>query len=362
MSDFKYLKDATYYEGLYDKHTVQECRDIIDRLKKTKFPEELANEPAKEKAKATAYFFHLPLFFIKGERYIKRKETINGWMDKDKEKDDFIEAQPAPTAYCPKCNQKMELMVNELDWHADDDDLRMLFMYRCEPCKEKKAFYSDGEQYVFERDFCPKCHKEWQQKHTKSKSKVTTKYNCSHCGHQDEDVLDLNFKSKTEEPNPNFEKDRAEFCLSEKDGEEYRRWKTYDYPQMVELVDEFEDRKKNKKIYDAVQNLKTLTIAELSDLLAEKLAESMFRGLTITNTEVNRDLIITFTVQDSKSGRTGGYSRSDLRKTIQKVIEGTNWKLMSEGITYKLGLLTGRLRGIDQEKVLVDELKDQIVS
>jgi len=32
---------------------------------------------------------------------------------------------------------------------------------------------------------------------------------------------------------------------------------------------------------------------------------------------------------------------------------------MSDGVSYKLGLLTGRLRGVDQEEVLVDEIKEE---
>lgn len=359
MIDFKYLRDKQYYEDIYDRHTIEQCRSIVTRLKNVKFPKKLESQPEKEKAKAIGYLFHLPLFFIKGERYVKRAETIENWMSRDRQRDDFVETHPAPTAYCPKCNKKMDLMVNELDWHLDDDNLRMLHMYRCESCQEKKAFYSDGEQYVFEKDLCPKCQKEWVQKRIRSKNKITTKYNCLACGYQDEDVLNLNFKPKEETVDPNFEKERVEFCLSEKEGEEYRRWKAYDYPQMVELVNEFEEREKNKKFYDAVQNLKKLNISELSDLLAENLAESDFRSLTITNTEISRDLIITFTVQDTKKGRDEYHSKTELKKSISVLLDGTNWRLMSDGITYKLGLLTGRLRGMDDEKEMVSTIKSE---
>lgn len=236
----------------------------------------------------------------------------------------------------------------------------MISMYRCDPCNEKKAFYSDGEPYVFDNDFCPKCHKEWNQKSVKSKDKVVTKYSCPNCGHTDEDVLDLNFKSKKEPPDTYFEKDRVEFCLSEKEGEEYRRWKTIDYPQMVEMIDDWNDKEKHKEVYEKAQNVKKLTIAELSDLLAEKLSADDFKGLVITNTEVTRDLIITFTVQDTKHGRDEGHSRSDLKKALTKMLDNTNWKLMSEGVSYKLGLLSGRIRGIDDQEVIYKELKEEL--
>jgi len=36
---------------------------------------------------------------------------------------------------------------------------------------------------------------------------------------------------------------------------------------------------------------------------------------------------------------------------------GTNWKLMSGGIDYKLGFLTGRLRGFKKEEDLLEMVK-----
>jgi hypothetical protein len=253
----------------------------------------------------------------------------------------------------------MKLMVDELNEDIDNN-LRMIFMYRCEPCNEKKAFYNDGEPYVFKNDFCPKCHKEWEKKYIKSKTKVVTKYSCPNCGNNDEYVLDLIEKPKEEPTDPDFERDRAMFCLSEKEGEEYRRYSISDLPQMKKLAEEMADKEKYKEIYERAKNTKKLTLAELSDLLSEKLSAEDFKGLVITNTEVTRDLIITFNVQDTKHGRDEGHSRSDLKKSLTKMLDNTNWKVMSEGVSYKLGLLSGRLRGIDDKEVIYSELKEEL--
>jgi len=354
----KYLRDKSYYEDIYDKHTVEECRRFIDQAKKTKFPKSLDKDP-KEKAKAVGYLFHLPLYFIKGERYLGREEFITKMMAEDEARDKFVKDHPAPTAYCPKCNKKMNLMVSELDSSFDNKLMRMVYMYRCEPCNTKKAFYSDGEPYVFKNDFCPKCQKEWDKENIKSKDKIVTKYSCPHCGHNDEYTLDFNEKPKKEPVDPNFERDKKEFCLSEKEGEEYRKWKTVDYPQMKEMVDEWKDKEDHKEIYEKAEQTKKLTLPELSDLLAKELSKSDFKELVISNTEITRDLIITFTIQDAKSGRDEGSSRSDLKKALNKILEDTNWKLMSEGVSYKLGLLTGRLRGADDKEVIYKELKEK---
>jgi hypothetical protein len=353
-------KNRSYYEDLYDKHTVEDCRSWI-RICTEKGPSKGAEKLSKKEQQRLAnVVIELPLYFRKGDRYLRRKETIDEWMDKDKERDDFIASHPAPTAYCPKCNQKMKLMVDELDEDINNN-LRMMFMYRCEPCSEKKAFYNDGVPYVFKNDFCSKCHKEWEKKYTKSKTKVVTKYSCPSCGNKDEFVLDLNDKPEEETADPDFEKDKAIFCISEREGEEYRRFKTVDLPEMKKLSEEMADKEKHKEIYEQAKNTKKLTIAELSELLAEKLSSEDFKGLVITNTEVTRDLIITFTVQDTKHGRDECHSRSDLKKSLTKILDNTNWKVMSDGVSYKLGLLSGRLRGIDDKEVIYEELKEEKV-
>jgi len=359
MSGVCYLKKQQHYEDLYDKHTVENCRSWIRVCTANGMPKGAEKLSEAEQRRFCNTIIELPLFFRKGDRYLKRKETIEKWMEDDKKRDDFIASHPAPTAYCPKCNQKMKLMVDEFDEDIDNN-LRMIFMYRCEPCKEKKAFYNDGAPYVFKNDFCPKCHKEWEKKYIKSKTRVITKYSCLNCGNKDEFVLDLNDKPEKGTIDSDFEKDRALFCLSEKEGEDYRRYKAYDLPQMKKLAEEMEDREKHKEIYEQAKNTKNLTIAELSDLLAEKLSADDFRSLVITNTEVTRDLIITFTVQDTKSGRDEGHSRSDLKKSLTKMLDGTNWKVMSDGVSYKLGLLSGRLRGIDDKEVIYSELKEEL--
>ncbi|HET7320221.1 MAG TPA: hypothetical protein VFI84_01380, partial [Candidatus Saccharimonadales bacterium] len=50
-------------------------------------------------------------------------------------------------------------------------------------------------------------------------------------------------------------------------------------------------------------------------------------------------------------------SRYTLKKTIQKALTDTNWRLMSDGISYRLGYLNGRLRAYEKEEDLVELVK-----
>ncbi len=41
-------------------------------------------------------------------------------------------------------------------------------------------------------------------------------------------------------------------------------------------------------------------------------------------------------------------SEYDLKRLLKKTLEDTNWRLMSDGVNYKLRFLSGRLRGVER--------------
>lgn len=74
-------------------------------------------------------------------------------------------------------------------------------------------------------------------------------------------------------------------------------------------------------------------------------------NLEFSKPEIKKDVIIEFTVQDNKTDRKEYDSIRDLRKAIRLTLANTNWRLMT-GVYYKLGILEGRLRGYENEKIL----------
>ena len=63
--------------------------------------------------------------------------------------------------------------------------------------------------------------------------------------------------------------------------------------------------------------------------------------------------MVEFNAVDSESGRREYDSRQTLKKLIQDSLLGYNWRLMSEGVSYRMGFLSGRLKGIEKESDLV---------
>lgn len=98
--------------------------------------------------------------------------------------------------------------------------------------------------------------------------------------------------------------------------------------------------------------LKKLKITELSASLASALEKNGYVEFSLDKPEMNKDVFIGFNCLDSKSDRSDYDSEKTLKKTIEKTLADTNWRLMSDGIHYRLGYLSGRLRAYEREEDL----------
>lgn len=165
--------------------------------------------------------------------------------------------------------------------------------------------------------------------------------------------MDLDEKPKQPKVDSHFERDRQKFCLSEKEGGEYLLAKGR-MEQLSNVLKEIEEKKKTNKV---LTKIKKLNIVELEKLLGPALEKDNYSKLDFSKPEIAKDVIVNFTVQDNKMGRGEYDSKIGLQRLIKKIFEETNWRLMSEGVNYRLGILSGRLRGYEREDDLLKLLK-----
>ena len=121
----------------------------------------------------------------------------------------------------------------------------------------------------------------------------------------------------------------------------------YEAKQLKELVNGWEEKRKNKELYGKVAKIKKLTIVELEKLLVPELEKAGYIKFQLESPEIEKDVIVPFITQESKSDRTDRVSEYDLKRLIKKALQDTNWRLMTDGVSYKLGILSGRLRGLE---------------
>jgi len=162
-----------------------------------------------------------------------------------------------------------------------------------------------------------------------------------------------------EKPDEHFEADRARFCLSQKDGLDYIGMRAK-LSGMQNLLAKYKDQETNKDLYDEIKRIKKLGITDLEKLLIPALSDTGYVKLDFSKPEMARGITVSFTVQyaTSATSDTHGYDRrANLKKTVEKALFDTNWKLIGDSIMYRLGILTGRLRGLETEAEIVEMVK-----
>jgi hypothetical protein len=348
----KNLKDKQHYIDLYDKMTIDDCRWRED------FHKNYKHKPSKKIEGINLQAFnkltwHFDQLYTTLKWYDEKEKTIDEWMERDKKKDELYEnAIPPRDVYCLKCDEITELESKHLWDHHDDRD-RVLFMFKCNNgCIPMRAFYNDGEEYKIKPHLCPECNSELERESERiENNKIITKEKCSNCEYKNVDKYELSSQEE-EKPDPNYERDKERFCLSGQRLLDYQKEREQ-HEQIAKFVDDMKEKEEHKEDYDAVKSLKKLTIVELENLIKEKTEKEGYMNLRFENPEMNKEVIVPFLINDSKSDRKDRSSSLELQRIIKKSLQDTNWRLMSEGISYRLGILTGRLKAYENEADLL---------
>ncbi len=368
-----HLKERHHYEYLYDRLTVDAARR--GKAYYDKFCSEFKSKlPKNEKIDRPGNAFLVNIFYMETvgnkllRRYEQRENTINDWMARDEAKDEQIaNARLSEEPYCRHCNKKGMRIIDKSLMHRGeeydfDDPEEVLFMLRCQHCEKNSAFWEDGEAREVKPSLCPKCQSEVTHKTSKTKKSITITYSCTNCSHSFKEKM--SYSSREEKPDPDFDKDRYHFCLEDKEFRERLFKITRDFETMARLGEEMKEKRDNKHIYDAVKEIKKPKIAELIPLLSEPLEEAGYIEFTLDKPEIGQDVRVGFSCLDSKSDRADYDSRKTLKKLVNDILQETNWRLMSDGISYRLGYLNGRIKAYESEedlKKLILDNKKKIV-
>lgn len=358
MDEQKFLKDEEYYKYRYDLQTVLGSLKVYWGLKddmesKRDQIKDLTEEQFNEQVNRVASY---ATNAYKADKFRHRSETIKNWMDRDRklqEKYDF--AIPPRDVLCKKCGSKTEITSKDL-LDTLNDNSQVLFMFSCIKCKKNQAFYEDGTEWQYKPPLCPKCNAPLQSKSKHKKYISTTTYNCPSCTYTHIDTYDFKKSQKEREEREAWEKKifteyKDEFCYNEQDGPEAVRH-CDDLSRTVQWFKEKEE-KDNDPLIQKARQLKKLKALQLKNLIQQTIEKERYIDLQFGKPEIDQFVIIEFTVNDSKDQRSEYDSRNTLKKLIKSALEDTNWRLMSEGISCRLGILSGKLKAYEREEDLV---------
>jgi len=359
-----YLKDDQHYIDLYDISTIKQCLKVVEMFQDV-YEQSLTNHELKEMSREDKYsdatkIMYWHLWLTQAQEYKNKKGTVKKWMEADKLKQDKQDHTPVPEGIkCPLCKASMDFNSSKhLEYSYDSTIMRMMFLFKCQECKKQQWVYDDGEFRLSEPDLCPKCNEELDLKVSRKGKVITTLYKCKNCGYSKKDILDLGKrdqehkkwleeqKKKEEKDKQLLERNRAAFCLSDEEGEKYLfEIEAMEYAKQV--------KEKARQIYDnsayrQASKLKKLTIIELEKVLNMVLEKASYTKLSFTTPEIDQFIFAPFTLQDADSSRRGRISTSTLEKLLKTTLKTTNWRLVDR-VSYRLGFLSGRLKGYERE-------------
>lgn len=365
----QYLETKQHYEDRYDLYTIEECleqiRIIHKSSKEVRSDPKIKDYPESEIKRNMSLFLGRLLFVVKANRYKNRASTISEWMESDRVKQDKQDNASPPKINCPDCGASMVADdFRDLRAWPEDKPIRVLFILNCPKCKKHLGAYDDGEIYNSKPDLCPKCGKELVVKGSRKNKVITTLYKCKHCSYSKKDILDLKKNDeehkkwqkeqnkKEQEGKKLLDKYREEFCLSDKKGKEYVE--TLEAMEVANAVFDEEVKDHDNPVYTRLLQLKKTKITDLEKLLSKNIKKYKFINLSFDKPEIDRYVIVSFTVQDINSSRKELGSCSDFKKVINKTLEDTNWRLLANDISYRLGYLKGQLKGYESEEDMLN--------
>jgi len=336
---FQYLHPKEHYEDRCDVGTIKECLQTLDMVngigEKMKLEPKFQKYPETEQERNMGLFRGRMLFLIQAQRYQHRASTITEWFEADRAKQEKQDTTPAPKVNCPDCNTSMTVDDSRHLVRWDDKPLRVLFTFNCPQCKKRQGVYDDSEIYVSKPDYCPECKEELEVTNKRRAKVITTLYTCKHCGYSKKDVLDLDRSDgdheqwreeqakKEMEDKQLLEKYRAKFCLSEKEGEEYVE--TLEAMEVAQEVKEEVLAEMDTPAHEKLLAVNKISITDLEALVNKALLDSGFTRLSFGNPDMDRHVLVPFTLQETKT------KRRDRESISEEGFERYQWPCLLDG-------------------------------
>lgn len=356
----QYLREQQYYGDLYDLFTIREGIRIIKTLQRA-YKERLNDKsikhlPKGERIKGFTYLFNSSLFTYKGERYKHRSETIQKWMNEAKTKQDLYDNTQIPTNInCSKCGGLMELSFKELIDYLNKP-LRMLFFFKCTRCVTRRAVYDNKEEYKTSLITCTKCGSPVKEAYSREGEVVTWTRTCMKCGNKEVEIDNFEqsrrkWEDVQAEDRLLLNKYKADFCLTDEKGREYIE--LMEKLEVAEVVKEEAKQEYLSPYHQKVLNIKKLDVSELEKVLRLSLQKIGFIKLSFDKPGMGQFILVPFTVQVTDSSKTKEQSVQHLQKAINKLVKDTNWRLVQHSLSYRLGYISGQLKGYEREDDLM---------
>lgn len=364
---YTYLKDHKYYEDRYDEGTVEKCRSG-ERIVNSTFKELEKKLPKKEiEDKLPGWYLQYSQYYflfveaVGASRAEHREATIAKWIQEDSDRDDRLSsAHPDNGTYCLSCGKDMKVISKDYMHREGRKDDDILFMLECTHCKKRQAYWQDGTPWEGAKNECEKCGGTTVRKYSKKDKIITWTESCTKCKHTNTEAMDLSATNEsTKESDSYFEVDLKRFAFDSNAMFKFSQ-KLAHFERMAKLHDSTEDKIRHPDVYDGVKQVKRLKIAQLKELLEPLFSKNGYSDFKLGEPRIGREVSIEFSCLDTIDDREEYQSKKILHKAIDQELEDTNWRVMSAGLSYRLGYVTGNLRAYESDEDIKNLVEQRI--
>lgn len=333
------LKERGYYENRYDSLIVTQCRmmeDTHNLLREKRLKEYNWLVDPNEIAWRMHVLEELEIYFRKWALAENRDKRIAEWMEEDLEIDNFYEKTTINTPYCIYCNNKMDLFFKDLNVWYWKKKSRILFYFICEPCKYKRGVWDNGEEYKIEKNICERCKSEdTKTRFEPWKESDVYRTICNSCSYVKEEKWE-HYKGQTKESDPDYEKDRERFILTEKD--------LYDFQDSCRRLNNFNElhvkinaenlEKEEGKVIDK----KILDMSDMKDLILKGLRKFKYTDISLWTPSIKKKRVC---IELTLFGK--NLIKDEFIVQIQWILKNPNWSIDEKSVQIQLGILNCHL-------------------
>jgi len=328
----KYRKPDQYYLDNSHREVIAELKAVFRPVAEAYQELKASGEDKDEK--------HFKLNWEFRERAVElnrlKKKVMVECMRYDELRDDLVESHPIPKKpRCNTCGKKMKLVTHMFDL----DCTEMRFLFECNGGHlPKRAIYSDGREYVLPQKRCRVCQgTDFISTREINGSLLIFSDECKKCGNKD--ILELDESPEAFEHIS--EQERSFFCTA---------FENEDTPMegLTKFLTIIDNVIKHPKITYDTDVLKMLNVQQAEKRLKKKLKKRGFKKFRLGTPSNRENFSVEFSVLDA-SDRDTQASRSELRELISRILFKTNWRIMQQKITCRMGYLEGKIMGYEGE-------------
>lgn len=341
----KYKKEKQYYIDKYDRETIR----ILKKM------ENEAHEKGEELIADMDFMRHLLImdgmwkpdtaFYEKAATRAQLKDDIiRQWMFDDEQCDRLVERHSTPEGIkCNVCNTRMWFNGHIFN----ENNASILFAFKCpKDHKPQKIVYPNGDECFFPKKKCVKCRGEIESTSVKDKNLIICKDKCLDCGYEIIDEFDMGFLSEEDID----EKEREKYCT------DFKSRKTFaeSLMEVARVAESIQREKTEQQIKEEyrIDQIEKPNIPQIELRLSKLTEELGYVKFQLGQPDMDRHIVVEFSVQDP-TVRTDRESELLLMKSINENLFPTCWRLMSQGVSYRMGYITGKLKAYTDDEGLL---------